>query len=269
MSKRGLTLVMLVLAVISFMPIFWMFTLSLRTEDEAFTVLFFSQHIEWQNYLKAWHNFDMGILFKNSIIVTSSSISLTMLVGVCAAYAIAKLRFTGAKFMFFLFLSGIMIPPQGVVIPLFLFMRRIGFYGGHLSLISTYFAFGLCITIFILKSFMETIPDQLIEAARIDGCSELGILWKIVLPLCRPALATAIIFLFLRNWNEFFLAYTFLQDGSLFTLPVGIASNVTMYRSPWELIGAAVIIAGLPLFIAYLLLQKQFIEGMIAGSMKG
>jgi len=162
-----------------------------------------------------------------------------------------------------------MIPPAAIIIPFFIMMHKVGLYNNLFPVIISYIAFGLPLAVLIFRGFFLSIPDELIEAARIDGCNEVKIFFRIAIPLSKPAIATVIIFLFMQNWNEFLLALVLLVNKNLYTLPLGMSIYVGQYNSPWELIGAGVIISSIPIFIIYLIFQKQFIKGLTEGAVKG
>lgn len=263
------SLFLVVYGLLSLVPVLWVFSLSLRAGREVFTTLFVPSSLHPENYLVAWERFGFATLFRNSILVTAASVLLTLAVASLAAYAFARLRFRGADVVFFALLLGVMVPPAAAIVPLFVMFKGLAVFNNQGALVATYVAFGLPIAVLILRGFFLTIPAELVEAAKIDGCSELGAFWRIVLPLSRPALATVTIFLCMSNWNEFLLALVFLRDTELYTLPVGIAQFVGQWDSPWELVAAGVIIAALPIWLLYLGLQEQFVKGLTAGALKG
>ncbi len=250
-------------------PIIWVFSLSIRSKKDVFRTMFFTRDIHFENYIIAWNTFNFGKLFLNSITVTCISVIVTLIISSLAGYAFSRIKYRGSDFFFYVILLGIMIPPAAVIIPLFLIMKSFGLYNHHLSLILSYIAFGLPIAVLIFRGFFLSIPDELIEAARIDGSSEVGTFFRIVIPLSRPSFATVTIFLFMQNWNEFILALILLKDKILYTLPVGMANFVGQWDSPWQLVAAGVIISAIPIFVIYLLIQDQFVKGLTAGAVKG
>lgn len=252
-------------------PIIWIGSVSIRAKKDVFDVMFFSKDMEihLENYVEAWQTFGFSRLFLNSSIVTLVSIAVTIVVGAFAGYGFAKLKYRGSNIVFIVILSGIMIPPAGIVIPYFLLMNFMGLYNTLFALIFSYIAFGLPISMLIFSGFFQSIPDELLEAARIDGYSEIGIFSKILVPLSKPAFATVIILLVVSNWNEFLIALILLRDEVLYTLPLGVAKYVGEYDSPWHLIAAGVIIAALPMVTVYLFMQRQFIKGLTEGATKG
>ncbi len=257
------------LGIIFLIPVIWVFSLSLRSKKEALSAMFFTKDLHFENYVIAWKTFGFTNLFLNSAIVTIFSVVLTLIIAALAAYSFSRLQYKGSNIVFYTVLLGIMIPPAAVIIPLFVIMKSLGLYNTHFSLIVSYVAFGLPIAVLILRGFFMSIPKELIEAARIDGSSEMGTFFKIILPLSKPAIATVTIFLFMQNWNEFILALVLLKDKVLYTLPVGMANFVGQWDSPWQLVAAGVIIASIPVFIIYLAIQDQFVKGLTAGAVKG
>ncbi|MHB8281134.1 MAG: carbohydrate ABC transporter permease [Candidatus Humimicrobiaceae bacterium] len=257
------------LGIVFLIPIFWVFSLSLRSKKDALTAMFFTKDIHLENYVKAWKTFGFSELYINSIIVTLISVFITIVIASLAAYSFSRLRYKGSNIVFYMILLGMMIPPAAVIIPLFVMMENLKLYNTLFSLILSYIAFGLPIATLILRGFFMSIPPELVEAARIDGSSEIGTFFRIIIPLSKPAISTVVIFLFMQNWNEFLLALVLLRDKFLYTLPVGVANFVGQWDSPWELVAAGVIIASVPVFLLYLFLQDQFVKGLTAGAVKG
>ena len=254
--------------VITLFPFVWILSLSIRTQKEVFSALLIPDHVRVQNYVDAWKNFDFNALFKNSIIITLSSVMITVFLSALAGYGFSKFRLKGSDFLFHLILSGIMIPPIAIVIPLFVFMKRMGLYNSYPSIIIPYIVFGLPIATFIFKSYIQNINNDILDAARIDGCGEFGIFIRILVPIMKPAIATVTIFTFMTNWNEFLLAVIFLHDSALYTLPLGMSVFVGQYSAPWQLIGAGVVISIVPVLTLFFILQNQFIKGLTAGALK-
>jgi len=186
-----------------------------------------------------------------------------------AAHAFTWLRFPGSDVVFTLLLLGIMIPPAALVLPLLIEARHLGFYNDLFGLSLVYVAFGLPISILIFRGFFAGIPGELVESARLDGAREWKILFRVIVPVARPAVVTVTILLFLANWNDFILALVLLRDAETYTLPVGISQFIGQYATPHELIAAASIIGSVPVFILYLVLERRFQQGVTAGALKG
>ncbi len=269
LTRAALSAGAVVLAVVVLAPVVWVFSLSLKTPRETLSPGMFPANPQFGNYPTAWVRFGLGQLFLNSGIVTVASVALTIAAAMCAAYAFTKVRFRGSETLFSVLLLGVVVPPSALVVPLLIQMRYLGLYDTRLGLTLAYVAFGLPIATLVFRGFFVSIPHEIIEAARLDGCSENRILWRILAPLARGAIATVTILLFLANWNEFILALVLLRDNATFTLPLGINAQLGQYTSEYQLIAAASIIASLPIFAIYLALQGHFERGVTEGALKG
>jgi ABC-type glycerol-3-phosphate transport system permease component len=215
-----------------------------------------------------------AVLF-NSVVITSTTVVATTFLAAMTAYALSRFIFPGAKAMYFYFLAGLMIPLQLAIVPLFFQMRVVRAARQSVRAVP-------CLrrvrvprfSIFVLTGFFRSLPASLHESALLDGAGEFGAFWHVMLPLARPGLVTVGIFLFLGNWNEFFVAFITLSGkgaDSIRTLPLGLA-NVTIvsqYRSDWGLAFAGLVLMMLPTLIAYMFLQKQLTKGITAGAVKG
>ena len=219
--------------------------------------------------------------FLNSAFIAISVTALQLFFNSLAAYVFAKRRFPGRDGIFLLFLATMMIPGQVTLVPIYLVLRHMPLFGGNdiwgqgghgwldsyygLILPGAVSAFG----IFLLRQYMQSIPDELIDAARIDGASEFRIFWQIVLPLSRPALAAMGIFTFMYSWEDFFWPLIIVSSPELFTAPLGLAFFVVRHRAAWDLLFAGSVIATLPMVIVFLIFQRQFIRGIALTGIKG
>jgi ABC-type glycerol-3-phosphate transport system permease component len=263
-------------ALILIYPILYIVSLSLRP-TASFTQAHLGLiplHFQWSNYSAVFSLFNQFVvsiprLLMNSAIVTGSAIVGTLIISILAAYAFATMEFPGKKLIFYLVLLGLIVPIPVVLIPEFITVKTYGLIGSRLSLILPYMAFGLPLPLLILTTFFKEIPKELYEAATIDGASPLRRLIDIVLPLARPAIATSVIFLALLFWNEFALALVIIQNPSITTVPLGLASVQGKGGNPWPLIAAAMLITSVPVVILFTAFQRQFIEGLVHGSVKG
>jgi raffinose/stachyose/melibiose transport system permease protein len=243
---------------------------SLKTNPEITMSTFaLPKTLHFENYVNAWKTANMGVYFINSIFVCVTSIVLTIMIGALAAFILAKFQFKAKKFIYSLFIIGMLIPMQAVLVPLFIQMRTLKLLDNPLSLILSYTAFGLPITIFILESFIKSFPDSIIEAGIMDGGEIRHIFLKMILPMSRPAIATVVILNFLNNWKEFSFALIFISTDSKKTLPLGLYNFIGAYSSNYAELMAAMMIASVPIIILYLILQEQIINGMTAGAVKG
>jgi len=266
--RPGLTILSLLLSILVLTPVLWIVSLSLKTGRETLRPGLFPDDPQFANYIEAWSRYGLGPLFVNSAVITLLSVAVTVVVAMCAAYAFAKIPFRGSEWLFSLMLLGLVVPPSALVVPLLIEMRYLGLYDTRTGLALIYVAFGLPISTLVLRGFFAGLPGELIEAARLDGCSEPQILRRIVAPLAKGAISTVVVLLFLANWNEFILALVILRSPDSFTLTLGINAQLGQYTSDYHLIAAASIIAALPVYAAYLALQRQFERGVTEGALK-
>jgi ABC-type glycerol-3-phosphate transport system permease component len=266
--RLGISAFLVLSAMLALAPIAWIVGLSLRSGPDVYSRSVIPRSLRPENFLDAWNQFGLGHLFLNSILVTVASVTAAVALSVLAAYGFARLRFRGSEVLFLVILLGLMIPPAALIIPLFVEIRTMGLYDTHVGLSLVYIAFGLPLSILVLRSFFAHIPRELLEAARIDGASERRILANVVVPMSKAPIATVAILLFLFCWNDFFLALVLLRDAGSYTLPVGIAQFIGQYSTPHELVAAAVLLAAIPVFILYLVLHRQFEQGVAEGAVK-
>jgi len=257
-------------AIFNIVPIFYMIVGSFKTESEYSASPFAMPHaLQFSNYAKAWEVANMNAYFMNSIIITFLSLIVTVLLGALAAFFLSRFEFKLRGPLYALFLLGMLIPIHATLIPIFMLMKNMSLLDTYLSLILPYTAFHLSLTIFILEGFMRGFPRDLEESAVIDGASIYRIFWSIIVPITRPAMATVIILNFIYNWNEYLFALVLISSESLKTLPLGIANFVGVETASLTLQMSALTIALVPIIIFYLILQKQLVNGMTAGAVKG
>ena len=205
----------------------------------------------------------------NSFKVAVSVVLLNLLVGIPAAYAIAKIRFHGRASSIYFMLATRVIPDFALVVPFFLLIRRLGLIDNILSLVVTYLAVTVPFTVFVLVSYFESLPDELDKAARVDGCSRLQALTHVFLPLALPALVAVVLFAFLASWNEFLLALMFTESPASQTLPIVAASFASDFNISFSFINAAGVVAIIPPVILALMFERYIVSGMTAGAVKG
>jgi ABC-type glycerol-3-phosphate transport system permease component len=258
-------------------PMFWLFYTSLKTDQDIFLHPFrlpSPSHLAWDNFGRAWTNGHFGEYFFNSVLLTSTTVVVTVFLAAMTSYALARFVFPGARSIYFYFLSGLMVPLQLAIVPLFFELKSMDLLDSLLGLFLVYVAFGFPFSIFVLTGFFRSLPGSLHESALLDGAGEFGAFWHVMLPLARPGLVTVGIFLFLGNWNEFFVAFICLSGQNsehIRTLPLGLA-NVTIvsqYRSDWGVAFAGLVLMMLPTLVAYIFLQKQLTKGITSGAVKG
>lgn len=251
-------------------PFLWMISTSLKTDAQAFTwpPVFIPRPFQWHNYVEAWRIAPFPRFFLNSLIVSVSVTTASLLLNSLAGFAFAKYRFPGRDALFLAVLSTMMIPSQVTMIPNFLLLK-------HLHWLDTYYgltvpgfagAFGM----FFMRQFMLTVPSDFIDAARIDGCSEFRTYWQVVLPLCKPALATLAVFTFMGSWNDFIGPLIVVKSDEMRTLPLAISALASgHYIMSWPLLMAGSSFVVLPVLLAFVIAQRYFISGITLGGLKG
>jgi multiple sugar transport system permease protein len=257
-------------AVVMLLPFIWMISTASKPQTEIFTTdvhLIPHTFALWDNLQTAFGKADLARFLINGVIVTTAIFVLQVLVALPAAYALAKLRFVGRDVLFALVLFCILIPPQATAIPVFLLLHHLGILDTYAALVVpfTISAFG----IFLMRQFFKTVPDDLIDAARMDGISEFGIVWRVMLPTAIPALTAFGIFSVVAHWNDYFWPLVVLTSEHLRTPPLGVAAfrNEEAGTNYGPLMAAAIVIIA-PLVIAFLLAQRRFIEGITLTGIK-
>lgn len=261
------------MAVVAFVlfPIFWMASSSFKPQTELFARNITMLPVEWtlESYRTVWQGTAFPSYFWNSFKVAALSTLCSVVISMYAAYAIARIRFAGRYAFGMLLLITQMLPHILLVIPLFLMMQRFKLLNTHTALVIAYTAVSLPFTVWLLRGFFEAIPEELEDAAAIDGASLLKTFHLIILPLAGPGLAAVAMFSFIRAWNEFLFALVFLQSRNLFTLPIGLASFQEEFTFRWDLIMAGASIITLPVLFFFLLMQRFIVQGLLGGAVKG
>lgn len=256
-------------AFIALFPMLWMVSASLMPTGEATSAppRFLPSRLTGEHYRALFTRLNLGRYLVNSTIVALAVTTISLFVNSMAGYAFAKLRFRGRERLFRALTAGLVIPVQVAMLPLFLLMKELGMINTYWGVIIPGLAsiFG----IFLVRQYALSIPDDLLDAARIDGASELRIYWSIVLPTIRPILATLAIWTFLATWNDFMWPLIVLSDESRFTLPVALANLSGEHVSDTELMMAGSVLTVLPVMLVFLFLQRFYIAGITAGSVKG
>ncbi|MDX2102575.1 MAG: carbohydrate ABC transporter permease [Alphaproteobacteria bacterium] len=252
-------------------PALWVLLTSLKTEGELTRVpiSYLPQDPTFQNYLTAFAAQPLARFFFNSVVVAGLSTVLTLLVSAFAAYAIARLRIRWKNVILSAIVAVSMFPLISLMVPLFQTMRALGLLNTYLALILPYVVLNLPVCILILVSFFSAIPRDLENAAMIDGCTRLGALFRVVLPLTAPGVFTAGIISFVNAWDEFLLALSFTSSMQMRTLPVGITLYQGEFAFPWPIISAALIVAIVPIAVVIVIFQERVVSGLTAGGVKG
>lgn len=255
--------------ILTLIPFLWMLSTSLKSGDglSAMPPQWIPQPPTLEHYRKLFAEVAFLRHFGNSLVVALGATLASLLVNALAGYAFAKYRFPGRERLFALLLATMMVPGQVTMMPVFMLLRELGLLNAYSGLIlpgsASVFA------IFLIKQFMEALPDELLEAARIDGCSEWAIFWRIVLPLSKPVLATVALFTFMGAWNEFLWALIVMLDEAKYTLPVALANLSGQHNTEWGLLMAGAVVVILPVVLLFLLLQKFYVRGITLTGLKG
>lgn len=267
--RYALTAFAAVVTLIVLMPLLWMVSVSFMAPGEAaaFPPPLFPKAPTLENYRTLFGTYGIGRYVANSVLVSTLATILALLFVVPAGYAFAKLRFTGREAVFQALVAAMVVPGQIGMLPLFLELKAMGLVNSYAGALVPWLAgiFG----IFLVRQFCLSIPTELLEAARIDGASEGLILRKIVLPTLKPVLITLALFIFLGSWNDFMWPLIVLADQNLYTLPVALAALSREHVQDNELMMAGSVITVLPVLVLFLALQRHYLSGLMAGSVKG
>jgi multiple sugar transport system permease protein len=260
---------LLALAALMLLPFIWMLSASLKLDKDVFRfpIEWIPQDPQWSNYETIWTRIPFLTFFKNSLKLTAIITFLQVATSSFAAYAFAKLEFKGRNFLFLAYLGSIAIPWQVYMIPQFILMREMDLVDRHLSLIllQAFTAFG----VFLMRQFFISVPNEILDAARIDGMSEYGIYFRIMLPLSKPALATLTIFSAVFVWNDFMGPLIYLHSDNLKTIQLGLRMFIQQYSADYSLIMAASLVSLIPMVALFLAFQRFFIEGIGTTGIKG
>ncbi|PSN19503.1 sugar ABC transporter permease [filamentous cyanobacterium CCP5] len=252
------------------LPLLWLVSTAFKSPDEnilAFPPQFIPASPTLQNFVRVWQTSPFGRYFVNSIVVAVLTVVLNLLVCSLAAYPLARLAFRGREVIFSLIVSTIMIPFQIVMIPLYILAVQLGLRNTYLGLIFPYIAsaFG----IFLMRQAFQGVPKELEEAARMDGCSDLGIWWNVMLPATRPALVTLAIFTFIGSWSDFLWPLIVVDRPEYYTLPLGVAKLAGSFSLDWRLIAAGSVISIAPVIGLFVFLQRYIVPTQAGSGLKG
>ena len=250
-------------------PFLWVASMSLRTTNEIFAAPYaLPAKLHWEKFVEAWTRSNYGTYFWNSVIVVVTSVVLLTVIGAMVAHCLARYRFRGRGIVRFLILSGLVLPPQLMILSLFQILLEYGLYNTLAGLIVVYVAGHLAVTVYILEGFFAQIPQDLFDAARMDGYSDFEIFWRITLPIGVPALFTAVILNFIILWNEFLYAVVLLTEDDKRTLPLGIMHFMGSHQLDVGMLATGLIITIAPIILVYALFSDTMIKGMTAGAVR-
>lgn len=257
-------------AVTCLYPLLWMVVSSLKTQDMIFKDISLVPHqFRFENYIQAWREGGFGGNFLNSIVYTVSVVFGIVIISSMAAYAFSRLRFVGSKFLFIMFMAAMMIPIPGSFVALYVLLNKLHLRNTPIGYILCMINVGLSTSIFLLKTFFDKMPKELEDAARIDGCSKIGIWWHVALPLAKPVLAVVIVFNALAVWNEYILALIIFDNRKFMPLQVALQSFQGEFVTNYPLLMAGLTITALPIILVYLFMQKYIIKGVTQGAVVG
>lgn len=273
-AKRGADVARHVLlggaSLLVLVPIVYMLIASFKSVPDFFTNPYgLPSRWVWENYTRAWTEAKIGTTLPNSIIVTLLAVLGSTFLSAMAAYGLSRRERKLAMTMYLVFVGGMLVPVQMIVLPLFILLRALGLFGTLFALILPYVALGLPLGVLILTPIAATLPRDLPDAARIDGAGEWQIFLRIILPLMRPGLAAVVILNGVWMWNEFFIPLVVAFKPQSQTMPVGIVSFIGTYSTEWGLVFASVVVSTAPLILAYLMMTRQFVAGLTAGAVRG
>lgn len=263
-------LILIGLTLVTVIPFAVLPLVSLKTKSEFLKYpLALPQSIQFDNYIKVFERSKILQSFFNSFTITAGTLVIEIFVGALAAYAITKMYFKHSAKFSIGFLIPMVFPIQTITIPIYIIYKNLGLLNTRIGLILIYVATGLPLVIFMLTSFMKTIPIQISESALVDGAGHMTIFCRLILPLLKPVISTIIVISGLSVWNDFFLPLIMITDKAKKTMPLRIYDFMGQYSSDWTLICTCIVYVTLPIIILYCILQKNIINGVVAGSVKG
>lgn len=268
-KRNALTVLLVALSIFMLIPFYWMVISSLKMNKDVFSIpmKWWPDEIVWNNYKIIWKKIPLLMFFKNTAKLTIITTIIQLCTSCFAAYGFTKTKFIGRDILFLMYVTTIAIPWHVYMVPQFILISRMGLNDSHLGLIlmQAFSAFG----VFLMRQFYISIPDELCEAARIDGLNEFGIFTKIVFPLGKPAMATLTIFTFTNVWNDFMGPLIYLKTKELKTIQLGIRMFISQYGADYAWIMAASVCSLIPVVIVFLSCQRFFVEGVAASGIKG
>mgnify|MGYP000580743465 CR=1 FL=1 len=254
-------------------PLIWMLSTSFKTMSEVArnTMALLPEAFRWENYVEAWTKGNFGVYFKNSLIVTVTTLLLVLWTASMTAFAVARTEFPGKRLILFALVATLFIPAEATLVPVFHIAKNLGLLNSLAGLIVVSTAGAQVVSIYLIQAYFRTIPRDLDDAARIDGCNLFQMYWHVVLPLAKPVLATVAILTFMGTWNAYLLPLAFtMSKPELRTLPVGLVAFQSgfAFSVNWPLLCAGAAISLMPIVVLYVFLQRYFVSGIAAGALK-
>lgn len=270
--RRKLPVVLLsILIIYALFPLSWIFITSLKPESEIVTanLQFLPQSPSFENFVTMWRRSNFPRLMTNSFVVSLMTVGMSLSLGTLGAYSISRYRFQGRNALMLTYLSIRMFPFVLMLIPAFIILRDLGLLDSRFGLALAYTTFSLPISVWFMKNFFDAVPAEIEDAARVDGCSRMGVLIRIVLPLTLPGLAATSVLVGIGAWNEYLFALMLTTSGGSRTWPVGVQLMVGEFQLPFGQLAAAGVITIAPILIAYLFVGRTMVKGLMAGGVKG
>lgn len=269
--RTGTVIMLFVMAIIMLLPFFWLVTSSLKTQNQIFQYPpdFIPNPVQFENYYNALTYKPFGLYLRNTLIIAVSNVIAVVFTSSFVAYGFARIRFWGRDFWFGIVIATLFLPYAIMIVPQFIMFSRLGWVDTFLPLTVPMFFGGGAFNIFLIRQFFRTIPEELADAARIDGCTEFGIYWRIMMPLARPALITVAIFTFLNAWNDLLGPIIYLRSPNNFTVAAGLASFNSQLDVSWDLTLAAATAMIVPVLVLFFFAQRYFVKGIVMTGLKG
>jgi multiple sugar transport system permease protein len=271
LADLGIWLLGLLITLFAIFPIAWALLTSLKREAAIITTVmqYIPREVTFDNYVAIWTRSNFPTLLVNSIVVTAITIVICAVVGTLASYAIARYQFRGRRELMLFYLVIRMFPAVMIIIPLFILMRNLGLLDSRVGLALAYTTFLLPVFIWMMKGFFDAVPLELEDAARIDGCSRIGAMVRVILPLVVGGLVATVVFVAIGAWNEFLFALMMTTSTGSRTWPVGLQLMVGEFQLPWGTLAAGGIISIIPVVLLFSLVQRALVRGLTAGAVKG
>lgn len=263
-------IVLIIITVLWLVPVFSALITAFRTNDDILMNGFWSlpSELGLDSFKDAWERGGLSRYLPNSFIITLPALALTLFLSSLSAYALARFRFRGNRLIFFLYVGGMMLPFQVLLLPVFRLTDALGLYDTYWGLIAFHTAFQLGFCTFLLRNYMRTVPGEILEAARIDGCGEFRAWWQIMMPLTLPAIAAVATLEFTWIFNDYLWAIVLLRSDNLKPVTAGLAALQGQYVMDWTVITAGALLATVPTVLVFIFLQRYFIEGLTLGATK-
>lgn len=267
-AKTIVTFILLPICALMLFPLVWLVFTSVREQNTIFSGPMIPESIIFAAYPRVWTSIEFPLHFWNSFWITAVTVLGVLIFATMSGYAFAKLRFPLKEPLYLLLLTTLMMPSTALIIPLYLELRSLGLLNTQVGLIVLYVSGSAPFAMFLMRAFFQTLPDELVEAARVDGAGEFTVFARVILPLARPGIATVVIFQFLQTWNELLIANTVLQDTRLLPLQPVLFTLTGQYSTDWPTLTAGLTLSIIPVVVVYVRMQKQFVAGMTAGAVK-